>query len=185
MSWSIAHHVNTTSHSNAEPEAPERRDFLAKLSALAMAGGLVAGYGTFASFAARYLYPSGATAKGWMFVSTVQDFPMGSAKEFRTPTGAGVTIARQQAQGSVEDFIALSSVCPHLGCKVHWEAQNDRFYCPCHNGVFNPSGLGTEGPPKGQSLGRYPLLIENGLLFIEVELEGLSASEVAGPQELS
>ena len=70
-----------------------------------------------------------------------------------------------------EAFAALSSVCPHLGCQVHWQPQNDRFFCPCHNGVFAPDGTGIGGPPgdAGQSLPRYPLKLENGLLFIEVD----------------
>jgi len=61
-------------------------------------------------------------------------------------------------------------VCPHLGCQVHWEPQNDRFFCPCHNGVFSPDGVATAGPPAeaGQSLLEYPLKVEGNLLFIEV-----------------
>ena len=69
-----------------------------------------------------------------------------------------------------EDFIALSSICPHLGCKVHWETQNQRFFCPCHNGAFSAAGVSTAGPPFDvhQNLARFPLKVENGNLFIEV-----------------
>jgi Rieske Fe-S protein len=58
---------------------------------------------------------------------------------------------------------------------VHWQAQNNRFFCPCHNGIFTPEGKGIGGPPgdAGQSLPRYPLRIENGLLMIEVPVEKL------------
>jgi len=65
---------------------------------------------------------------------------------------------------------ALSSTCPHLGCQVRWEAQNDRFFCPCHNGVFDQSGVATAGPPgeAGQSLPKYELKVEDGLLHIAV-----------------
>jgi hypothetical protein len=41
--------------------------------------------------------------------------------------------------------------------------------------VFDPQGTATEGPPAdaGQSLARYPLMVENGMLFIEVRTEAL------------
>ena len=79
------------------------------------------------------------------------------------------------------DFVAFSSICPHLGCQVNWELQNDRFFCPCHNGVFDRDGNATGGPPAaaGQRLPRYPLKIENGLLFIEVQLESAVARQAA------
>ncbi|MHC4822169.1 MAG: QcrA and Rieske domain-containing protein [Planctomycetota bacterium] len=98
------------------------------------------------------------------------------------PGGARVVIARQGAAAEAESFMALSSTCPHLGCQVHWEAHNDRFFCPCHNGVFDPSGKGTEGPPgdAGQDLPRYPLKVEGGLLYIEVPLPTVASAEGDG-----
>jgi cytochrome b6-f complex iron-sulfur subunit len=88
------------------------------------------------------------------------------------PNGAHVVIARQGAGESADDFVALSSVCPHLGCQVHWEPQHDRFFCPCHNGAFDPQGQATEGPPAkaGQSLNRFPLQVEHRLLYILVPM---------------
>ena len=88
----------------------------------------------------------------------------------RGPSGETINITRMAREGTADDFIALSSTCPHLGCQVRWEGQNDRFFCPCHNGVFDPSGKGIEGPPgdAGQSLPRYSLRIDDGLLHIAV-----------------
>lgn len=143
---------------------------------LAMAGGLAAGYGTLAALAGRYLYPAGPAPRGWMFVSEVARLAPGQSVMYRSPSGAPVSVTRQGGGASAEDFIALSTVCPHLGCQVHWEPQNNRYFCPCHNGVFDPSGMGTSGPPKGQPLARYPLKIENGLLFIEVPTDTAAAS---------
>lgn len=155
------------------PTNPERRGFLESLSSLAMAGGLAAGYGTFGCFAARFLYPAHTAATGWMFVREVERFAAGEALAYKLPDGAKVVIARQGSGGTAEDFVALSSVCPHLGCQVHWEGQNKRFFCPCHNGTFDPAGNPTGGPPK-EPLPRYPLKVEKGLLYIEVPLEGLA-----------
>lgn len=155
------------------PANPERRSFFGSLSSLAMAGGLAAGYGTFGCFAARYLYPAHAAATGWLFVREVERIAPGEALGYKLPDGAKVVIARQGSSGAAEDFVALSSVCPHLGCQVHWEGQHNRFFCPCHNGTFDPAGNPTGGPPK-DPLPRYPLKVEKGLLYIEVPLEGLA-----------
>ncbi len=178
----MAHRSEGTEASGqAEPAGPPRRSFLAAASTAAMAGGLVASYGTFAAYAGRFLYPARGARKGWMFVAEVGRMNRGDAVIYSTPGGAPVTIARQDESGSVEDFVALSSTCPHLGCRVHWEPQNDRFFCPCHSGVFDPTGRATEGPPAdaGQSLSKFPLKIEKGLLYIKVQLESIAA---AGPR---
>jgi Rieske Fe-S protein len=147
-----------------------------------MAGGLAAGYGTFVAMAGRFLYPAGPSAVGWMYVARVDALKPGDSLVYRAPSGATIVVARQSDSGDADDFIALSSVCPHLGCQVNWESQNNRFFCPCHNGVFNPQGTATSGPPaaSGQSLARYPLSIEEGLLYIEVPLERVVADGERG-----
>ena len=129
---------------NGKPDDgnPEgRRDFLGSASKAAMAAGLIGGYGGFAAIALRFLYPSGGDDR-----------------------------LRQHRNGDADDFVALSSTCPHLGCQVRWEGQNNRFFCPCHNGIFDPSSVAIDGPPAeaGQSLSRYPLKVESGLLHIAV-----------------
>ena len=151
-------------------EQMDRRAFSGRVAACAMAGGLVVSYGTFAFFAGRYLFASDGMAGEWMYVADLKSLAKTSSLAYTAPGGARINIARLGNQGVAEDFIALSSVCPHLGCQVHWEAPNNRFFCPCHNGVFDPAGKGTGGPPgdADQSLPRYPLKVENGLLYIEV-----------------
>jgi Rieske Fe-S protein len=136
--------------------------------------GLLASYGTFFAYAARYLYPAGDARTAWLYVSTVDALQVGDSLRYRTPAGAPVVITRKSGGADARDFLALSSTCPHLGCQVHWETANNRFFCPCHNGVFDPEGFGTDGPPKGQSLLRFPLKVEGGLLYIEVPLDGVA-----------
>ncbi len=155
------------------PAKPPRRGFLSISSSAAMLAGLVGGYGAFALIAGRFLYPARPRPKRWMFVTRVADMKPGDAMRFRLPSGATVNVARQGSAGGVEDFIALSSTCPHLGCQVHWEAANDRFFCPCHNGTFDRAGKGTGGPPgdAGQSLPVYPLRVDKGLLFIQAPVD--------------
>lgn len=170
----------------AEPqdESPKTDDGTTRRGFLSSAGmvcGLAAGYGTFAVMAGRYLYlyPTGANDKAWLFITELKGMAIGDSIDYESPTGAKIVVARRAAEGTADDFVALSSVCPHLGCQVHWESQNNRFFCPCHNGVFDPEGVAIEGPPKaaGQSLADYPLKVESGLLFIEVPVVGLGSPE--------
>ena len=172
-----------TEHTSVKPareDTAPRRGFLGLFSLLAMGIGLIAGYGMLAFQAVRFLYPTKRGKKAWQFVSTLDALRTGDALPFTTPSGAKIVVARQGDAETADQFVALSSVCPHLGCAVHWEAQNDRFFCPCHNGAFDASGKATEGPPKtaNQELAKYPLKVENGLLYIEI-----STDAVASPTE--
>ena len=173
--------MSTENTDDLRPDEPtERRGFLGLVS-FVMLSGLTAGYGVFATYLGRFLFPRGEGTKTWQFVSTLDAMGLGGSLDFQTPTGAKVVIARQREGDAAEDFIALSSICPHLGCAVHWESQNDRFFCPCHNGAFDASGKAITGPPAdaNQELSRYPLKVENNLLYIEVPTES-----VGGPQEM-
>jgi Rieske Fe-S protein len=143
-----------------------------------MAAGLVAGYGAFAYMLGRYVYPAGGSNRGWLFVAPVDRLAPGAAMDFAAPSGQRIVIARQGGGATADDFLALSSVCPHLGCRVHWESHNDRFFCPCHNGAFDRQGQATAGPPLAakQTLTRFPLKVESGLLFLEAPLTSLAVA---------
>ena len=154
----------------------DRRTFLEKSSKAAMAAGLVGGYGGLGAVALRYLYPARPEDLSWQFVLRLDEIEVGGAVLYEGPSGETINIARQDRNGTADDFVALSSTCPHLGCQVRWEAQNNRFFCPCHNGVFDPSGVATGGPPgeAGQRLAEYPLRVEGGLLHIAVPMRRLA-----------
>ena len=62
-------------------------------------------------------------------------------------------------------FIAMSNICTHLGCHIRWIAEQNHFFCPCHNGVFDKSGNVVSGPPP-RPLTRYDVKVENGELFV-------------------
>ncbi len=160
-------------------EANDRRGFLKNASRVAMTAGLVGGYGSFVAVAGRFLYPATRGDLTWQFVSEVDGIKVGEAVRYRGPSGETINITRRSRNGDADDFIALSSTCPHLGCQVRWEEQNNRFFCPCHSGVFDPSGKAISGPPgeAGQTLGRYDLRVENGILHIAVPPPSLVEAE--------
>jgi Rieske Fe-S protein len=41
---------------------------------------------------------------------------------------------------------AMSTVCPHAGCAIDWDAQKTTFYCPCHDSRFDKDGTRQSGP---------------------------------------
>lgn len=151
-------------------ETSDRRAFMGRASGMAMVAGLVGGYGAFGAVAARYLYPARPDDGMWQFVADLNQLGVGDSLLYRAPAGETVNITRRGRSGTADDFIALSSTCPHLGCQVKWEGQNERYFCPCHNGTFDAAGVGTGGPPgdAGQSLPSYPLRVNGNLLFILV-----------------
>jgi Rieske Fe-S protein len=169
--------------SDASTADADRRGFLKHASRAAMTAGLVGGYGGFIAVAGRYLYPARTGEVMWQFVTEVDGVKVGDAIRYRGPSGETINIARQARNGDAGDFIALSSTCPHLGCQVRWEGQNNRFHCPCHNGVFDPSGKAISGPPAeaGQSLPRYQLRVEDGILHIAVPPPNLTTAMVEQP----
>jgi cytochrome b6-f complex iron-sulfur subunit len=77
--------------------------------------------------------------------------------------GGRFYLARQKDGG----FIALSLRCTHLGCSVSWEEDKKRFICPCHSSVFDISGE-VLNPPAARALDYYPVLIENGVVKVDI-----------------
>ena len=65
------------------------------------------------------------------------------------------------------DYIALSNICTHLGCRVRWITDQGLYFCPCHNASFNKIGLVETGPPP-EPLDRYETKVEDGQLFIQL-----------------
>ena len=62
-------------------------------------------------------------------------------------------------------FVAFSQQCTHLSCAVYFQAEHERLYCPCHEGVFNPlTGDPVAGPPV-RRLPRVRLRREGDLLL--------------------
>lgn len=175
-----------------EPESPnetptatggtDRRRLLRWFGIGAMTAGLVAGYGAFAAVFGRFLYPARPGRRGWLYVTRTGDLAPGDSLPYQLPDGQPITLLRRGEGAGAEDFLALSSTCPHLGCQVHWQPQNERFFCPCHNGVFTPDGIAVSGPPAdaGQSLPPYPLKVENGLVFLQVPLDHIADQPRAG-----
>jgi len=45
-------------------------------------------------------------------------------------------------------FVAYSQTCTHLSCSVYFQKEQNRLFCPCHEGVFDTrTGEPVAGPP--------------------------------------
>ena len=63
------------------------------------------------------------------------------------------------------DYVAMSNTCTHLGCRVRWIADQQQFFCPCHNAAFDKDGEVVDGPPP-RPLDRYEVKVEDEQLYI-------------------
>ena len=101
-----------------------------------------------------------------------------SKVELNTPTLFKTTITEQtgwivnEQEISVyvltengRDFIAMSNVCTHLGCRVRWIGEQEQFFCPCHNAAFDKEGDVASGPPP-RPLDRYETKVEDDQIYI-------------------
>jgi len=64
-------------------------------------------------------------------------------------------------------FIANSLRCTHLGCSIEWEEEKKRFICPCHSSAFAMNG-DVQNPPAPRALDYYPIIIEKGVVKVDV-----------------
>jgi Rieske Fe-S protein len=61
----------------------------------------------------------------------IVEFEKETLAAYRDPTGA---------------VFAVSPVCTHMKCKVHWNSVETSWDCPCHGSRFAPDGTVIEGP---------------------------------------
>lgn len=143
-----------------------RRSFLAKLL---MGTGLFLSYGLLAVQGVLFVLPPRTKVRTRkIFAGKLDHYKVGSTEIFYDLEGTPIMVKRD-----AEGLRAFSSVCPHLGCKVHWEDENHRFFCPCHGGVFTEDGVAIAGPPAdaGQNLFEVPVQVDeaSGIVYIEVK----------------
>ncbi len=137
----------------------KRRDHLKSLFAfiplgLGFAGMTIMGF--------QFITPSKRKSKlRKIFAVNLIDLPTNSSKKFKDLRGKDLLIIRTGER----EVKALSTVCTHLGCKVFWQQDKNRFFCPCHDGVFDPDGKVTSGPPP-RDLETYQVELDGDNVYI-------------------
>jgi len=70
----------------------------------------------------------------WMRVAASSEVPDGRMHPFDLGSISGFV---RRVEGKPE---AVSGVCTHQGCRLWFDAPDDRLRCPCHSTSFAPSG---------------------------------------------
>jgi menaquinol-cytochrome c reductase iron-sulfur subunit len=155
-----------------EPK-PNRRRFLDGLTMLVV----VAIGALFLVPALWYLLaPLGkrGSRRDFALVGSVAEIPKGEWKllslELVQEDGWRETKTRRSVwvrkEGDAErDISVRSSICPHLGCPVNFNAEKNEFLCPCHGGIFDASGNKVSGPPP-RSLDPLEFEVRAGMLWV-------------------
>ncbi len=65
-----------------------------------------------------------------------------------------------------DGFLAYSAACTHLGCIVHWDADQKAFLCPCHAAKFDVDGKVVDGPPPAP-LRPYTVTEVDGNVYLQ------------------
>lgn len=63
-------------------------------------------------------------------------------------------------------FVIFSPICPHLGCRYNYDADANKFACPCHGSQFDHDGTHIAGP-AARGLDPLPLREHSGTAEIE------------------
>jgi len=78
---------------------------------------------------------------------------------------------------SESKVVALSAICPHLGCAVGYERDSDTFLCPCHNSKWDGRGELAGDAKAKRSLDPLPIEIKDGRLSLTWKLYKLDTAE--------
>ena len=96
-------------------------------------------------------------------IVALNDVAVGDTYLFRYPGGDDPAVLVRLGDREV---YAFSQKCTHLGCVVYFEANENRWHCPCHNGNFDArSGNVISGPPP-RPLGRIDVEVrQDGMIW--------------------
>jgi len=93
-------------------------------------------------------------------IGNIEDFPPGSV----TPDRINKVYIIREMEGG---FLALSIVCPHLGCSVVWDETKREFDCPCHSSAFDQHGVVLSSPAP-RPLDYFPVIIAEGKVKVDL-----------------
>jgi Rieske Fe-S protein len=96
-------------------------------------------------------------------ITPIADVAVGETHLFRYPGDDDPAILVRLSDAEI---VAFSQKCTHLGCVVYFEADDQRWHCPCHEGNFEArTGNVISGPPT-RRLGRIDLEVrDDGMIW--------------------
>ncbi len=137
----------------------ERRGFLHKI---------VGGVGAVVAVSAlypvvRYIIPPAKKIKivNELAVGPESDVPNGTGKIYQFNEDKVIVVNHG---GSLT---AVSAVCTHLGCLVHWDEAANELACPCHGAKYKQTGQIISGP-QPLPLKQYNAKIGDGKIVVSI-----------------
>ena len=132
--------------------------------------------------------PARSKKGGFARVAPLDSLPVGQPIDLKyAETAEDGYIHAEEPRGvwavrtSASAVTVFSPICPHLGCRYHWDPGSRQFLCPCHGSVFTPEGRVVAGPSP-RPLDVLPTEIRGGDLYVEWQVFelGTSAKTVSG-----
>jgi Rieske Fe-S protein len=145
----------------SEDDGLNRRSFLQRV----LRGGVILAGLTSAVSAVAYFTTGDAMRRKYERLHKIGDiaqFPPGYSRILRIESDS-VLVARSNSG----DFFALSAICPHKGCLVEWNREEDRLICPCHAAYFDLKGNVLKGPAQ-RGLQSYTLNRIGDSIYLKV-----------------
>lgn len=143
----------------AEDRKVDRREFLLNLGVV---GGLIVAGGGVLHNAVRFIVPALRPLRYIKLRATTIDHLTGQEAVEFNPLGQRVILLRRG-----DEVRAFSGICTHLGCQVKWQADKNRFFCPCHLGIYDENGQVVSGPPP-RPLESFKVDIVGNNVFVHV-----------------
>ena len=137
-----------------------RRRFL---SQAVMGFGLLFGIGTLGIRFLQFLVPNRKARQAEaVLIGAESRIPLGEAVPMDFG-GQKILVLRTN-----EGIAAFSRRCTDLGCLVSWDKQREQFLCPCHQGIYDKTGLNIAGPPP-RPLDRFDIVRRGEQLYVNIQ----------------
>lgn len=102
-----------------------------------------------------------AAGRGKIVAGRLDDFPMGSV----TYNADGQFYLVHLQDG----ILAISEVCTHRQCKVTYQSEHYRFYCPCHYRKYTRAGVQIAVKQDTPPLHTYPIAFVDGQIVVDTD----------------
>ncbi len=136
-----------------------RRRFL---SQAVMGFGLLFGVGTLGMRFLQFLVPKQRTRPmEAVLIGAESTIPPGEALSLDL-AGHKILVLK-----TAEGAVAFSRRCTDLGCLVSWSKEREQFVCPCHQGIYDKTGLNIAGPPP-RPLDRFEIVKRGDQLYVKI-----------------
>lgn len=112
--------------------------------------------------------------KGFFFPKVLFEpskvFPVGFPSDFGDNTVTTLKARKVFVLRDGNSFMAISMVCQHLGCAVHWSKEKNVFECPCHGSKYYRNGVNFAGPAPRPLYHFDITLKDNGKLVVDTNI---------------